>query len=199
MKRKPEPWYKKAYWKLWNIKESIVDFPHEIKYFYQRGKRGYCDRDVWNFHAYICKVISGATKELAENCMGCPSDVFKCKYPTEIYGDGNCDICKELYKECPACIEWSSILLEISDGFKEYGEGVIDGGILDELYKDRELDMNFKPVKDKDDLSECNITVTPDITKEERDTNYKKFKDADKHFKKVIGPKFIKHLSGMWD
>ena len=198
MKRKI-PWYKKIWWKIYWIKETIVDFPREVKYFYQRGKRGYCDRDTWNFHSYICGVISGATKELAEYHLGCPGDIFKCKYPTKIYGDGNCDICKETYTECPGCIEWSSLLLEISDGFKAYRDDIIEGGIMDSLYKDREMDFDFEEIEEDKNVRKCNINITPDITKEERKENEKKAIEADKHFKKVIGPKFIKHLSGMWD
>jgi hypothetical protein len=35
-----------------------------IKYFIQRGKRGYSDEDVWDFDNYLCSIIPPAIREL---------------------------------------------------------------------------------------------------------------------------------------
>lgn len=49
--------------------EIIFDIPmglvREIKWFYQRGTRGYSDRDLWSFDNYLADVISSGIKELS--------------------------------------------------------------------------------------------------------------------------------------
>jgi hypothetical protein len=39
-------------------------FYYTVKYFFQRGKRGYSDRDVWNLDNYLSKVIKNSVREL---------------------------------------------------------------------------------------------------------------------------------------
>lgn len=77
----------------WNMYEKVLSFPYEIKYFYQRGVRGYSDRDVWNFNDYLAKIISEGCSKMSKQCYGYPSGMS-----TE---------------------KWKSILTEISTGFKE--------------------------------------------------------------------------------
>ena len=40
---------------------SIINFfkylPREVKWFWQRGKRGYSDRDVWNMDDWFLDII----------------------------------------------------------------------------------------------------------------------------------------------
>jgi hypothetical protein len=68
--------------------------PKEIKWFCQRGRRGYSDCDVWSFDWYLAEVISKGCKQLAKEKHGYP------------YG---------LTEE-----EWDVIINKISDGFEEY-------------------------------------------------------------------------------
>jgi hypothetical protein len=56
----------------WRIYRPIVDIPSNIKYFIQRGIRGYSDRDVWDFNDYLAGVISGGTRKLAKDPIGHP-------------------------------------------------------------------------------------------------------------------------------
>jgi hypothetical protein len=82
------------YWcyRLWNHKIAMI--PKEIKWFCQRGRRGYSDCDVWSFDWYLAEVISKGCKQLAKEKHGYP------------YG---------LTEE-----EWDVIINKISDGFEEY-------------------------------------------------------------------------------
>ena len=43
-----------------------------IKWFIQRGKRGYSDSDVWNLEYHIAKVMIGALKDLKKQVHGVP-------------------------------------------------------------------------------------------------------------------------------
>lgn len=83
--------YYKLY-RLWNNEISMI--PRRIKWFFQRGWRGYSDNDVWNFDSYLAKVISKGCKQLAKEKHGYPSDLTPEK--------------------------WEEILNEISKNFEEY-------------------------------------------------------------------------------
>jgi len=54
----------------------IWDFPgdklRELKWYHQRGIRGYSDRDVWGFDYYLSDVIIGGLKKLKKDKQGCP-------------------------------------------------------------------------------------------------------------------------------
>jgi len=45
----------------------------KIKWFIQRGKRGWADCDTWNFDTYIAGVIRGGTEYLLKHGHGYPS------------------------------------------------------------------------------------------------------------------------------
>lgn len=72
----------------------------EIKYAYQRLKRGYSDRDLWDFDSYLCEMVPMAVRNLAKNSMGCPGDLWD----------------KDAKNN--ECHKWSEILEEIAQGFE---------------------------------------------------------------------------------
>ena len=74
--------------------EPIVDFYDNIRYFIQRGKRGYSDRDVWNFDCYIADILKGGITDLRDKHSG---------YPTNLEPD-----------------EWDDILDTMIEGFDYY-------------------------------------------------------------------------------
>lgn len=47
---------------FWRIKDKL----QRLKWFIQRGRRGYADCDVWNFNDYLADVIIGGLLELKE-------------------------------------------------------------------------------------------------------------------------------------
>jgi len=51
----------------------FTEIPLYIKRFYQRGKRGFGDSDVWGFDFYLADIISEGCRHLAKNAGGCPS------------------------------------------------------------------------------------------------------------------------------
>ena len=71
----------------------------EIKWFIQRGKRGWSDRDIWSFDNYLCEIIPPAVREL-KNGSGCPSGFYDEK---------------NINNECQ---KWYDILEEIAQGFE---------------------------------------------------------------------------------
>jgi hypothetical protein len=93
----------------------------EIKYFIQRAKRGYSDRDLWDLGSYISKLMINAIGDYSKNLN---------TYPVRL-NDG----------------EWANILKDMKAGF----QAIIDMGDLvwvntkdfDKEYK------RLKKIKDK--------------------------------------------------
>ena len=79
-----------------------------IKYFVQRGWRGYADCDHWDADAYLSAVIYGVIKDLKSNLMG---------YPQGLTED-----------------QWSNILQEILDGLDAKHELEAETTIPDSVY-----------------------------------------------------------------
>ena len=55
------------------IKNLPRDIYNNIKYFIQRGLKGYSDRDLWSLDYHLSKVICGSLKELKEVKSGYPA------------------------------------------------------------------------------------------------------------------------------
>jgi len=90
--------------KKWFI-NNPRDLKNNIKWFIQRGKRGYSDSDLWDFDSYLAEIISKGLKEFSEEIHGVPDDIAK-KFKDED---------KELIESVK---EWKRILLEISWTFE---------------------------------------------------------------------------------
>ncbi len=46
---------------------------NSIKYFYQRGRRGWADCDVWNLDTYLVRVVSESLVALGDTTHGYPA------------------------------------------------------------------------------------------------------------------------------
>lgn len=58
----------------------------KIKWFFQRGKRGWADYDVWDVHYYLGTIIPDMLKWLRKNKHGIPMQAFRPSDPTNKYG-----------------------------------------------------------------------------------------------------------------
>jgi len=96
-------WY--ILWPLEGIWEKITyDIPHEIKWFIQRGKKGYADCDLWDLNSYLTDWLPEALRELAKNSYGCPAGLYDNK------------------KKRNQCHKWTKILREMADSFEAGGK-----------------------------------------------------------------------------
>lgn len=84
-------------WKL----QIPGDTYRNIKYFIQRGKRGYSDRDVWGLQHYMTDVMINSLKDLKGQLHGYPC------------GQNNVQSIQTDDKEEEGMIEWKRILDEI--------------------------------------------------------------------------------------
>lgn len=96
-------YYRFFYW----LRHEFKPIGH-IKWFVQRGVRGYSDRDLWSLDYYLSSVLSKSLIQLADTTHGHP-----CR-ATEERSDGaglNCEGCK--------CAElWDTELRENADKFR---------------------------------------------------------------------------------
>lgn len=67
-------------WVFHRIKNFLTNMPKRIKFFYQRGKRGYSDQDVWSMDWWFFSVVVPMLKQLRDTKQGYPS---KFKTPEE--------------------------------------------------------------------------------------------------------------------
>jgi hypothetical protein len=67
---KPTLNYRKTYWKYWtSLPAEIYEW---IRCFTQRGKQGYCYRDIWSIDYYLMEIIPPMIKELKRTTHGVP-------------------------------------------------------------------------------------------------------------------------------
>lgn len=71
----------------------------EIKYFYQRGTRGYSDRDCWDIDSHLASIIPPMVRTLKDGC-GSPSKLYD---PTSVNNEHH---------------KWHEIVEEIAQGFE---------------------------------------------------------------------------------
>jgi len=94
------PWYKEIYYKIYRFFYGIKEIPTKIKWFLQRGKRGYAECDVWSLDGYLEEWLPKALKELKENIHGCPCELY------DKENKGN------------ECKRWEYILEKMMQGFE---------------------------------------------------------------------------------
>ena len=81
-------WFKQTiYYPIYRIPSKIEDFFLNIKWFIQRGKRGYADCDIWQFDTYLAKIIFEGTRIIKDIKHGVPMLYFKSS--DRGYKDGN--------------------------------------------------------------------------------------------------------------
>lgn len=102
-------WWKRIWYPLCRAWDYIRYIPKEIKWFCQRGKRGWSDKDVWNMWYYLAEVIPQMVAYLKKTNHGYPGELWA-KYTKEL-GENN-----EAYEAADK--EWHEILETITDGFK---------------------------------------------------------------------------------
>ena len=82
IKKNHPVWYKLRYL-YYNSKrmlEEIRLFPRRIKWFIQRGKRGWADCDTWGLDFYLADIIENSIQYLKKNKYGYPNDLTEGKW-----------------------------------------------------------------------------------------------------------------------
>ena len=122
------------YWWLFYINPK--NYYLTVKYFLQRGWRGYASCDHWDADGYFETVAIGVLKDLREHAHG---------YPAGLVNDDS--------EESDKGMEiWRSILTEIIDGLEASRELKAEDTIPPEVYPN--TNHRFEPSEDHPDLME---------------------------------------------
>lgn len=89
----------------------------EIKYFWQRGRRGWADRDVWCLSGFLSDILPAMLEKLKEEKYGIP-----CEFVYDKDGKEVCekDAINAWDKELDKMIKTFKVAREISDSDAEY-------------------------------------------------------------------------------
>ena len=99
--------FQSFYYEIGRKLEIPGDTYRNTKWFIQRGKRGYSDRDIWGFHYYLSELIHNGMKELKKQVHGVPGGL------AEKFKDKNDPDSIDI-----AMKEWERILDEIAWTFE---------------------------------------------------------------------------------
>ncbi len=89
-------------WPIERLWDDLTNIPNEIKWLWQRGKRGWADEDIWSLDWYLSSWLPAAFRKLAKDAHGCPGDLFDKKNKKN------------------QCHKWHKILEEMALGFEAY-------------------------------------------------------------------------------
>lgn len=62
-------------WKIYRFFDFLRDIPKEIEWFFQRGIRGYSDRDVWDVSNWFENTVIPMLEQLQKTKHGYPMDM----------------------------------------------------------------------------------------------------------------------------
>jgi hypothetical protein len=114
-----DPWQTRIYWAVRRSVKHSWDFPGDtyrsIKWFIQRGRRGWADCDGWSLDYYLDGWLPAALKQLKENKHGTPMSVFPTE-PAALFVDEIGNPTEAASKI--AIRRWDNILKQIIAGFE---------------------------------------------------------------------------------
>jgi hypothetical protein len=102
-----------------------------IKYFIQRGRRGWSDEDAWDIDHYLARIIPPMVRRIGKDGMGCPEEFFDntCK-------NDECHKWKEILEEIAQGFEAAEQIKNLSFGFRwEKENGIYDMKVKEEKQK----------------------------------------------------------------
>ena len=117
------------------------DIKNEIRWFFQRGTKGYCDKDIWELNTWFATTFPHMLTELSEKTLSYPPgfDTFD---PDDKDGGGlNSQIIpEEKFEE--EFLAWKAALKEAADQFAATG-GYIAGRPSEKEKRNRDKAFEF--------------------------------------------------------
>ena len=107
-----EKWYNKYFVIPFHTSiYAIMEFPSKVKWFYQRGSRGWSDRSAWSIDTWLVDNLIPMLERLKNDKHGIPASMYRKKDLFEIeYSTDEADVLAEE--------RWDDILDEILHGLK---------------------------------------------------------------------------------
>ena len=121
-------WYEEIYYWFYRKCSWVWTLPQEIKWRWQRSKRGYADCDLWGLDSYLSEWLPKALRQLSKDISGCPQELW------------------DKSNKKNQCWKWSKIIREMANGF-EAAQDIID---LKYVYKGGKInEKKYKKLKSK--------------------------------------------------
>lgn len=98
-------WFQSFFIDIWDFFRYVLPgvcygWKYEIKFAWQRVFRGYDNSAIWSHHSYHSKQTAEILRNLAENKVGCPANLFDAKNKKD------------------ACHKWKALLVQMAEGFE---------------------------------------------------------------------------------
>ncbi len=77
-----DSWDRMFHWKYAPLRwyKWVLNIPREIKWLYQRARRGYAEEDTWSLDGYLSSWLPEALRELKERNIGYPAGLTDKKW-----------------------------------------------------------------------------------------------------------------------
>lgn len=95
-------------YRIWRSWDWLKGVPSEVKFFWQRGTRGWSDRDVWGIDNFLLSILPGMLRQLAITKHGCPEEF----YDDHCKGD-ECHMWREFLNDMADKLECGTKALEL--------------------------------------------------------------------------------------
>lgn len=178
--------YRIGYWGFWAHYLNPKNYWRTVKYFCQRGYRGYADCDHWDCDSYIESVMLGVIKDLSKDPMGYPSSLI-----IDMDENGNPT------EDDKGSERWEEILREIVEGLEASRELALEDTVPDAVYPNSHIPMKFKEVEgSKGELFE--IDRPKDLIYFDSDL-FNQWQAPLKKKKKRAMLLLVKHWGSFWD
>ena len=127
----------KLYYPFCNLRDKLLNIPNEIKYFIQRGRRGWATCDTWSYYSYNARINKEAIQKIRNSeYIGIPSVMFDINEARDPTGEEEKEALKKWYEilddmifafdQVVQCdnnlIRWEGINIDWSDFIKRYPE-----------------------------------------------------------------------------
>jgi hypothetical protein len=175
--------YRKFCWPWWKEYINLKNYYRAVKYFCQRGYRGYADCDSWDADSYLESVILGVIKNLKENSHGYPMSMADYKMDEEL-PEGVEDMGYE---------KWKAVLQEIISGLEASNELRNEDTVLPGTYSDEPIE--FEDIPDKPGFTKLKETDIPRFNKD----LYEQWAEPLRKKKKRAMLLLCKHWGSFWD
>jgi len=176
--RDQRSWYEviweSIYYPCWRLFDKIRYFPKEVKWFYQRGTRGWSDQDTWSVYDHLIEIIPPMLRQMAKNKHGIPTSMFSKRAQSNSLEEGYTKAQEKVAEK-----KWDKVLNTIIDTF-EIEKGISESEILD---------LGSKPTLEQIEWAEKHC----------KDFNVKLLTPEQRKIRKMGWKNFQKYFHSLWD
>ena len=168
-------------WEFWGHWINPATYWRAIKYFCQRGWRGYAECDHWSADAYMEHVMLGLLRDVQEYKNGYPCGPHTQHVPFE-----------ESAEEDPGLKWWDGVMAEIITGLEASQELSDEDTVPKGTYSDEPI--AWERVEGKDGLWQMKDTETPRFNSE----LYESWAEPLRQKRKRAALLMVKHWGDFW-